>query len=203
MKVSIIVPVHNAEETLRRCIDSIVEQEYKNIECILIENGSNDQSKNICLEYAMKYRNVVAISIAESGVSYARNRGLDFATGEIIGFCDADDFIEVEAINKIVEEFNNDSNIIAVFGAFYIGTSNQNGFQKKYMGLKNQKISHRKALELTLIDDKVMGSVWNKYYRASVLTNQQFSPKLSFCEDMHFNANVLSKVSKEAYVKII
>lgn len=203
MKVSIIVPVHNAETTLRRCVESIIGQEYKDIECILVENGSSDQSKKLCFEYATRYINVLAISSTESGVSNARNKGLSLATGEIVGFCDADDFIEEKAISKVVEVFENSANVGAVFGAFYIGTQNGVEIEKEYIGIKSKEVSRQKALELILIDDNVRGSVWNKYYRVNLLSNQEFDPKLSFCEDMHFNAKVLSNVTDNFMIEIL
>lgn len=203
-KVSIIVPVHNAEKTLDVCVNSILEQDYDNIECLLIENNSSDCSSAICLKYAEKYDNVNAVSIAETGVSNARNKGLDMATGDIIGFCDADDFLELGAIKKIVKEFQNDSDIDVVFCGFNIGIKQQNNsIDKEYRGLKENKISVKKALQLTLINDSIMGSVWNKYYKAENLKNLCFDSTLSFCEDMHFNARLLSTLKSNKKVKIV
>ena len=203
-KVSIIVPVHNAEKTLDACVKSIINQDYGNIECILVENNSTDSSGVSCLKYADKYDNVIAISIAERGVSNARNRGLNMASGDIVGFCDADDFLEPGAIKAIVKEFQDDAEVDAVFCGFNIGIKNSNStIKKEYRGLKERKVSVSKALQLTIIDDSVMGSVWNKYYEAPVLKNTYFDSMLSFCEDMHFNAKVLSKMNPSRKVKII
>lgn len=203
-KVSIIVPVHNAEKTLDACVKSIISQDYSNIECILVQNNSTDKSNAFCLKYADKFDNVIAISTAERGVSNARNSGLNVASGDIVGFCDADDFLEPGAIKTIVKEFQDDIEVDAVFCGFNIGIKNSNSIiQKKYRGLKERKISVSKALQLTIIDDRVMGSVWNKYYEAFTLRNTYFDPMLSFCEDMHFNAKVLSKMNQSRKVKII
>lgn len=170
-KVSIIVPVHNAEKTLNMCVESIINQDYGNIECILVENNSTDSSG---------------------------------ASGDIVGFCDADDFLEPGAIKAIVKEFQDDAEVDAVFCGFNIGIKNSDSIIKKeYRGLKERKVSAPKALQLTIIDDSVMGSVWNKYYEASVLKNTYFDSMLSFCEDMHFNAKVLSKMNPSRKVKII
>lgn len=202
IKVSIIVPVHNAAETLSTCVNSIVGQNYKNIECVLIENGSTDRSKLLCLEFASMYNNVVVASNHELGVSNARNKGLSIATGEIIGFCDSDDFIEPNAIQVVAHEFKKEPKLITIIGAFYVGNRNKEGLIKKYFGLKSRRISARTAMQLTLVNDSIMGSVWNKYYRADVLKNQRFDPNLSFCEDMHFNLKALDSVSKGSYVKL-
>lgn len=205
IKVSIIVPVHNAADTVDSCVNSIIRQSYKNIECILVENGSNDESLIRCQNLATKFTNVITISNEESGVSNARNKGLSLATGNVIGFCDADDFLEPEAIKLVVNEFLNNNNIAGVFGGFYIGSRDTNGILKKtYSGTKTQKIPVSKALQLTLIDDLIMGSVWNKYYKKEALENIYFDPSLSFCEDMHFNVKVLDSIqSSKTMIKVI
>lgn len=204
LKVSIIIPVHNAAETIERCIDSILSQNYKNIECILIENGSNDNSDSLCATYAEKYKNVVAESIELKGVSNARNKGLSLATGDIVGFCDADDFLEMNAIETVVSEFLKNRNVVSVFGGFNIGNIDaEKKIVKKYNGLKEQEVSILKALQLLIINDAVMGSVWNKYYRRDGLEGISFDCSLSFCEDMHFNAKVLDAIGSAKKVKIV
>jgi glycosyltransferase involved in cell wall biosynthesis len=203
LKVSIIIPVHNAEKTLERCINSVMTQGYDNIECILVENGSSDHSAAVCDYYADKFNRVITKSMDVSGVSDARNLGLSIASGDIIGFCDADDWIEPGAIKRIVEEFWRNTRIAAVFGAFYIGTPQKEILDKVYRGLEPRLISPTKALQYTLINDSVRGAVWNKYYRAEFLRKIEFDADLSYCEDMHFNAKVLCRMDANDIVSII
>lgn len=204
LKVSIIIPVNNAEKTFIQCIESVLTQDYKNVECILIENGSLDGSKALCLKYAKQYNNVIVKSLESVGVSAARNMGLSVASGDIIGFCDSDDFLEKNAISLVVNEFLKNPKIDAVFGGFNIGyTSTNNCIVKEYRGINNQTISAKKALQLTIIDDSVMGSVWNKYYKARLLKGKKFDSELSFCEDTHFNAIVLSPIKDTCTVRVI
>lgn len=204
LKVSIIIPVHNSVNTLTRCIESILTQKYKNIECILIENGSDDNSAILCSNLAKKNKRIIFKSIDITGVSAARNVGLSIATGDIVGFCDADDFLEKGAIDLIVNEFIDSPKVAAVFGGFNIGIMGQDDrINKSYRGIKEQIITPTKALQFILINDSVMGSVWNKYYRSDFLKNIEFDKTLSFCEDMHFNAAVLNKISKEYCIKVI
>ena len=203
LKVSVIIPIHNSEATLARCIDSILFQSYKNVECVLIENGSNDNSKKLCSDYAEKYKNIVYDSVEETGVSNARNIGLSLVTGDIIGFCDADDYLEDDAISLIVKSFVDNSKIGVVFCGFNIGHSDKDNIIKEYRGIREQTISTQKALQLTLVNDAVMGSVWNKYYRKNLLKNIKFDKSLSLCEDMHFNAIALNSVESDYVVKII
>lgn len=82
MKISVIIPVYNVEKYLKRCLDSIINQTYKNLEIILIDDGSTDKSSNICDEYAAKDKRIVVIHKENSGVSEARNKGLDICTGD-------------------------------------------------------------------------------------------------------------------------
>ncbi len=93
-KISIIVPVYKVEQYLRRCLDSIVAQTFTDWECILIDDGSPDNSGKICDEYAEKEERFIVIHQENQGVSVARNKGLDEAKGEWIGFVDSDDWIE-------------------------------------------------------------------------------------------------------------
>lgn len=102
MKVSVIVPVYNAENTLRCCVENILNQSYKNLELILVDDGSVDRSGLICDEYAGKFKNVQVIHKENGGVSSARNTGLVNAGGEYICFCDSDDYYNVEFIEKMV-----------------------------------------------------------------------------------------------------
>ena len=94
MKVSIIVPVYNVESYLDKCLNSLVNQTLKDIEIIVINDGSTDNSQKIIDKYSKKYKNIINITKENGGVSEARNLGLEKASGEYIGFLDSDDWIE-------------------------------------------------------------------------------------------------------------
>ena len=109
--ISVIVPIYNVEQYLEKCIESIISQTYKNLQIILIDDGSNDKSGKICNKYAEKDKRVVVIHKENAGVSEARNTGLDNAKGEWITFVDADDWIEEEYCQRLynlVIETNSD-----------------------------------------------------------------------------------------------
>ena len=99
--ISVIVPVYNAELTLRRCVDSILKQSYHSFEVILIDDGSEDLSGRICDEYSKKDDRIIAIHQNNQGVSTARNRGLDIAKGEFIAFIDSDDYVESDYLEVL------------------------------------------------------------------------------------------------------
>ena len=106
-KISIIVPIYNIEKYLPRCLDSILAQTYKNLEVILVDDGSVDNSGMIADKYARNDQRIIVIHQVNKGVSAARNAGLDLATGDYIGFVDGDDYIEpdmYEILMRIIDE---------------------------------------------------------------------------------------------------
>ena len=112
-KISIIVPVYNAEKYLVECLNSLVEQTYKNIEIILIDDGSIDNSAKICDEYAKKDERIKVVHQKNSGVSVARNNGLDMHTGDYVMFVDSDDWIELNTCEILINNIiSNDKDIL-------------------------------------------------------------------------------------------
>ena len=103
-KISIIVPVYNAEKYILRCCNSILNQSYKNIELILVNDGSTDKSLEICDEICAKDQRVTLKTIPNQGVAVARNTGLDLASGKYIMFVDADDWLELGTLDKIANK---------------------------------------------------------------------------------------------------
>ena len=94
MKLSVVVPVYNVESYLSQCLDSLLEQEYNNLEIIVVDDGSSDRSGEICDQYARKYSNIRSYHKFNGGLSSARNYGIDYASGEYIAFVDSDDWIK-------------------------------------------------------------------------------------------------------------
>ena len=93
-KVTVVVPVYNVEKYLIRCIESLINQTLKEIEIILVNDGSKDKSGKICEKYALKYKNIKVIHQLNKGLSGARNTGIKIAQGEYVGFVDSDDYVE-------------------------------------------------------------------------------------------------------------
>lgn len=112
-KVSVIVPVYNVEKYLRRCLDSIVNQTYRNLEIILVDDGSPDNSGAICDEYAGKDDRIQVIHQGNGGLSAARNTGLDVATGAYVSFVDSDDWLQDEFVEKLYEKAEENTLVIA------------------------------------------------------------------------------------------
>lgn len=120
MLVSVIVPVYNEEKDLRRCVDSILHQTYKNIEIILVDDGSTDQSGKICDEYAVNYSNIKVIHKENGGLSSARNVGINEAAGSILGFVDSDDYIASNMIEVLAKPLIENNAELSVCGWYVI-----------------------------------------------------------------------------------
>ena len=113
--ISIIVPVYNIEEYLPRCIESILRQTYTNLQLVLVDDGSKDRSGALCDEYAKKDSRILVVHKENGGSSSARNRGIEVATGEYLGFVDSDDYVEPDMYGKMVTAIlENGCNIVQV-----------------------------------------------------------------------------------------
>ncbi|MDQ1143763.1 glycosyltransferase involved in cell wall biosynthesis [Bacillus sp. SORGH_AS 510] len=112
IKVSVIVPIYNVEKFLSKCIETIINQSYKNLEIILVDDGSPDRSGEICDEYAAKDKRIKVIHQKNSGVSSARNAGINAATGDYVCFADGDDYLMPDYVEYLMDlAVRNDADI--------------------------------------------------------------------------------------------
>lgn len=195
-KVSIIVPVYNAERYLDKCINSILTQDYENIELILVNDGSTDSSSKICHRYREKDNRVKVFHIQNSGPSKARNIGLEAATGEYIQFVDSDDYIEPNMTEALVKEIDKGADI-AICG--YMRISKDNGGNAV---IKNIDIYMEELIPRDVFLDKFgklyrdfyVNYLWNKLYKAAhIKTNSiKFDESIKWGEDLKFNLQYLN-----------
>lgn len=111
IKISIIIPVYNVEKYLATCLDSVINQTYKNLEILLIDDGSTDSSGLICEQYSKKDTRIKTIHKKNGGLSDARNVGISYASGDYISFIDSDDFIDINTftiLNQYIKQYNAD-----------------------------------------------------------------------------------------------
>lgn len=188
--ISIIIPIFNAEKYLRKCLDSVVSQTLRNIEIILVDDGSPDNSGKICEEYAKKDKRIRAIHQQNQGVSIARQIGLDNATGEYIIHVDADDWIESFAMECLYEKAKIE-HADMVISDYWVENSTQNSVLTK-QSFENQT-SHQ--IMLRMINQELFGSCWNKLIKKSVIDKYHIKfqpPHITYCEDLLFNSRLLS-----------
>ena len=196
MSMSIVIPFRNAEKTVQRCVNSILQQNIDDLQIILVNDHSSDNSVKVC-EELIKDKCIILVDAIGYGVSSARNTGLKYASKEIIGFCDSDDYFEEDTLNKIQEEFQNQTIKMVISGYYKTIINERTGIQSTPIYLRwNREITVKQAEKLVILDDRVLGSVCNKFYRSTLIRDIYFDENLSYCEDMHFNCQLLCKLSK-------
>ena len=166
--ISIIVPVYNVEKYLPKCIDSILAQTLKDIEIILVDDGSPDNCGIMCDRYAEIDPRIVVIHRQNGGLSAARNDGIAAARADIIGFVDSDDWVEPEMFEKLVSALEKTGSDIVICNVSYdyLDHSHPSPFI-----IKDEKVySREEALGLLVEDKMVHNYAWNKVYRKSVLS---------------------------------
>ena len=186
-KISVIVPVFNVEKYLHRCIKSIYNQSYSNLEIILINDGSTDNSGKICDELASEDTRIIVIHKENEGSSCARNAGLDIATGTYISFIDSDDYIQLSMyelmLNKMLQY---DLEIIEINDQYSIS--------------KSEEFFLEDIISCTIrILSNTNFAVWRRLYKKSLIKDMRFIPHIIH-QDVFFTMDVLKKVSKYGFL---
>ena len=189
--VSVVVPVYRVEPYIQVCLDSIIGQTYRNLEIILIDDGSPDRCGAICDEYAMRDSRIKVIHKGNGGVSAARNLGLKYATGDWVTFVDADDWIDPEHIRQLVEPTQNTQVDCVICG--YIQEYPNNVFIRHIdLGMP---LTGEQAIFYMLQPDLYQGFLWNKLFRKNVIDHAelQLDETLSYLEDLAFCAGFFNQ----------
>lgn len=186
--VSIIVAVYNVENDLEQCITSICDQTYKNLQIILIDDGSTDHSSRICDKWANKDSRITVKHIENGGVSHARNEGILCARGTYIAFVDSDDWVERDYIDSLVRNHKNGT--LTCCGYVIERVSGKGKTKCRCVRHSNKKtdvLSEREML--ALFHSGLFNAVWNKLYEASLIKEKKirFPAEYSLGEDFMFN----------------
>ena len=191
IKVSIIIPVYGVEKYIAKCLDSLVNQTLEDIEIIVVNDGSPDDSQKIIDKYVRKYPNKIKSYIKENGgQGSARNYGLEKSTGEYIGYVDSDDYVELDMYEKLYNLAKKDKLDIAICGSYNV-----------------DEITNNKDIDLDKIIFEDMHTnaffgrmaVWNKIYKRDILKNVEFRSK-KWYEDLDFTLKVLANAKKVGYI---
>lgn len=190
--ISIIVPIYNAQSYLKRCVESILSQSYEELEIILVNDGSTDNSLSICKELGRIDNRIKIINQNNSGVSIARNRGIQEASGEFIQFVDSDDYIEKDMCKEMLSCIisNNADLVVCSFNAL-------TPWRHLKVTLKNNKYESIQNLEKDfeyLFEKSFFHSMWNKLYKKAYILDL-LEEGLSLGEDMQFNLNYLKNIN--------
>ncbi|WP_301190219.1 glycosyltransferase family 2 protein [Plebeiibacterium sediminum] len=180
MKVSIIVPIYNAEKTLARSLDSILHQTYTNLEILLINDGSTDESGHICKNYSDRDKRIIYFDKDNQGVSSVREFGVRQATGEYLIHFDSDDWAEPQMITEMVAPATKNKADI-VLTDYYVDYEQGESYQcQKPTGLEPLQVLH------DLLNGRLHGATWNKLVRTSIYQQYDihFPKNINYCEDV-------------------
>ena len=194
--VSIIVPVYNTEKYLDRCIKSIVNQSYKNLEIILVDDGSPDNCPQMCDEWAEKDNRIKVIHKLNDGLANARNTGIEACTGDYVMFTDSDDYIELDMVEFLLNlsvKYNAD---VSRCGFYY---NYDNGNQKTDGNDYTVKLLEKDDRIIELVTTGFCGTVWNKLYKREVVKSNFFSKQDGCSEDILYNFRVYKEDYKTVF----
>lgn len=195
--ISVIVPVYKVEEYLENCVNSIINQTYKNLEIILVDDGSPDKCGEMCEQLALSDSRIIVIHKKNGGLSSARNSGIDIANGEYIGFVDSDDTIEPFMYEKLYNENKLNSTLISVCAVNYIF---QNGkTQRKNKLGKNKVFDFVEAIQEMNSHTYFDMGAWSKLYHRSLFENLRF-PEGKLSEDFYIMFILFDKAQRISYV---
>lgn len=193
--LSVIIPVYNVKPYLEKCVESIVDQTYHNLQIILVDDGSTDGSQTICDELAQKDSRIVVIHKENGGPSTARNVGMDRAKGDYIAFVDSDDWLERNMYEVLINQLEaHDADLVAC--SFY----ECKGDEKKAVG-DSKNISVFNTEEIFINKNQLRFLVWNKVFRRSFVEKLRFVPGQVY-EDFHFCRQVFLKTKKLIYLDV-
>ena len=195
--VSVVVPIYNVEQYLTKCIESIINQTYKNLEIFLIDDGSTDESGKICDRYAKKDNRIKVIHKKNAGVSSARNTGIDNSTGKWLAFIDADDWIEENYIEELLKNTSKEIDIVQC------GYNRMVGDKKEKTNCEGKDILHGKDefLIKCLNPQTAYGLSHMKIIRKSIINEIRFNEKIVVCEDALFNIEISKNLNKFKMIK--
>lgn len=194
-KVSVIVPVYKVEKYIHRCVDSILNQTYRNLEVILVNDGSPDNCGKIVDQYAEKDNRIIVIHKENGGLSDARNAAMNCATGEYTLFVDSDDWLD----GKMIEEMVNTSLFYQadiVQSAFYYAYEGHLLYDNRYFSRNDQSVvlGNEALMKELVIGEKVKNFAWGKLYKTSLIKDLPFKKGVLF-EDAFWAHHVMERVN--------
>lgn len=195
--ITIIIPVYNVEKYLKKCLDSIINQTYKNLEIILIDDGSIDNSPKICDEYAIKDKRIKVIHKRNAGVSSARNDGLNKATGQYLIFVDSDDYIELNMVEKIYNNTKKYNTDLYLFNYYTI----ENKVKRKGSTLKtpSKNLTKKEFYNYLFSNQYYCGYICNKLFKTSTIGKIRFQKDVHLLEDLLFISQVAENCNNFYY----
>lgn len=199
MGLSVIVPVYNGEKYIKDCLESIINQTYRDLQIIVVNDGSTDNTEAIVREIVDNDSRVQLINKENGGVSSARNLGLEYAKNEFLTFVDSDDTLDIDMYGTLMKYTGNNDYDIVHCGYKRI---NNNGI-KEVNGTGREFIQNScEALECIIEGKLFVGALWNKIYKIQLFHNIKFDETIKINEDILINYNVFKKSKKSIFIDI-
>ena len=193
-KISIIVPIYNSEKFLDKCINSIINQTYNNIEIILVNDGSTDNSLNICKKFSKLDNRICLINKENGGVSSARNKGLELVSGDYVGFVDSDDYVSLDMYEKLLRAILKSNADIAECGYYTVNPIYE---ITDIVSLNNDEVHGNYACSYNyLVKSNTTNFNVNKLYKSSIFKKLRY-PNLKYSEDYVVNVKAHSYCEKK------
>lgn len=206
-KISVIIPIYNTYKELPKCLESVCNQTYKNLEIICIDDGSSDGSEKILDSYAEKDKRMVVVHQVNCGESNARNVGLMRATGDYVAFVDCDDWIEVNMYEDMISVMHSED-LDLVAGSWFRECTDQSLEMKNKLPVLDEAFNQEQLLNYIYKRDSYRGFayIWNKLYRRALLIDDSgkkilFNETLRLGGDVLYLAQVAVNVRKAKYIK--
>lgn len=199
--ISIIVPIYKVEKYVEKCIETIINQTYKNLEIILVDDGSPDNCPQICDEYAKKDSRIVVIHQKNGGLSNARNSGLNIAKGEFIGFVDGDDYIANDMYETLYNAIIHNNAQMSICN-FYIVNEKAEKMQNEIQTNIKEDVkvfNQQEAMKEMLIDKNIRGYVWTKLFKRECFELLRFPEGRNY-EDIAISIKCFEKTEKIVYI---
>lgn len=195
-KISVIVPIYNVEQYLDKCIESLINQTYKNLEIILVDDGSKDKSGKIADLWALKDSRIKVVHKKNGGLSDARNEGMKNATGRYIGFVDSDDYIDMNMYENMLDILQQNDIDIVECGINYVYDDK---IVKEVVSNNIKVFSTHDALKELILERELHQTVWNKLYKRECVIGEFFEMG-RINEDEFWTYRIFSKAKKVAKI---
>lgn len=189
--VSVIIPIYNADEYIERCLNSVINQTYREIEIIIINDGSTDKSLEIIRKFKKEDERIIILDKNNTGVSDSRNKGIDIAKGEYITFIDSDDYIEKDMIDILVRSIRENRSDISICGFYHV---NDKKYISKTKNSKKNILDKDEFIEEILRERFFIASLWGKLFRRELLKQERLDCNLKIAEDLEYLLRISLKV---------
>ncbi len=198
--VSIIVPVYNVEKYVDRCIKSIAEQSYKDIEIILINDGSKDSSGKICDEWARKDDRIIVIHQENKGLPNARNQGLKIKKGEYFAFVDSDDFICSDMVQTLLDTAKKTNVDVVIYGFCDVNVEGKRILKNSdFYHQDKERYYNNKEFLINSINNVISPMVWDKFYKSETFKDIRFIEN-AISEDFNFLMDAMQYMNTAIYI---